>query len=103
MEIKVEKSEEQPLLSRKLVRGYVGFSGATPARAEFRKRLAEALKAEEGCVSVASLRTVFGNTKAMFEAHVYASAEALDRTESVVVLRRQGLREKKAAKAAAKA
>lgn len=96
MEIKISEKKEQPLLSRTKIRGIVGFDSVTPSRAELRQKLSSSLKVDEGGVAVTSIRTGFGERKAVFEAHVYSSPEELMRTESIVVLRRLGLKPKKA-------
>ena len=103
--MKIAEKKEQPLLKRTVVKGFVGFEASTPSRAELRKRVSDALKVDENKVAVCIIKTKFGEKRADFEAHIYASPEALDKSESVVVLRRHGLRAKKekAAKQATKA
>ena len=105
MDLKIIEKKEQPLLKRTSVKGLVGFETSTPSRPELRKKVSEALKADEAKVALSSIRTVFGEKKAAFVANIYDSPQDLDRYESVVTLTRHGLRQKKvkAAKEAAQA
>ncbi len=96
LDIKIEQKKEQPLLSRVMLKGFVGFEKSTPSRSDFRKKLSEMLKEDEKKVAVSSISTLFGEKKASFEAHVYNSPADVEKFESVVVLARHGLREKKA-------
>lgn len=103
MEIKINEKTEQPLLSRTKVKGIAAFEAATASRQELRKKLADSLKTAESSIAVASIKPAFGERKAVFEAHIYKSAQDLEKFESVVVLARHGLREKKAKAGEAKA
>lgn len=95
MDLKIIEKNGQPLLKRTAVKGLVGFEASTPSRSELRKKVAEALKADEANVAIGSIRTAFGEKKAAFAANIYSSPQDLDKYESVVTLTRHGLRQKK--------
>ncbi len=97
MELKIEQKKEQPLLSRTMLTGMVGFSEkTTPSRADLRKQIASAMKVEEGLVAVPLIKNKFGERVAKFQAHVYKNPADLEKFEASKVLVRHGLRQKKA-------
>ena len=93
----IKEKVRQPLLSREMLRGEVAHAkAATPSVAEVRKRLAEALKVEEGAVVVQSVVNHFGSQKAHLIAYVYDSNEdALKYASKVALARNQPTRGKK--------
>ena len=84
------------MLARTKISGVIGFDSVTPSRADLRQKISASLKVDEGRVAIIAIRTGFGERKAMFEANVYSSPEELSKFESVVILRRLGLKQKKA-------
>lgn len=95
LDIQVSDKKNQPLLSRTAVKGYVGFEAVTPSRTQLKEKLAESLNADPATIAVKSIRTEFSKKKARFEAHIYDSAQNLEKNESTVVLRRIGVKPKK--------
>lgn len=78
VDIKIISEKSQPLLKRKIVNGEFSFEGATLSKVELKKLLAAKLKQAEDVVLVRFIRTGFGVNKAVFEAYVYESKQALE-------------------------
>lgn len=85
IEVKISQKLEQPLLARTRLEGTISFEAATPSRAELRKKLAEALGANEESVAVTLIKTDFGQKAAKVTAHVYKSKEALEKYEAIKI------------------
>lgn len=100
--VAVSGKDEQPLLSRSVLKGVVAYDSAPPSFVELRKHLAESMKLDESLIVVKSLRHVFGARKSSLEAHIYKSKGAVDLYASKVVLVRNKPRVKKASAAAEK-
>ena len=79
----------------------IAFDSATPSRPEIRKKVAEAVKADESSVAVASISNNFGSKSALVTVHVYKSKADLEKYASGVV--RQRHLPKKQAEAASEA
>ncbi len=82
MELKIENKTEQPLLSRSVLKGRISFDATTPSRAEIKKKLSEAIKADESLVQITMIRTDFGQKGADVTAHVYKKKEELEKYTS---------------------
>ncbi len=96
LEIKISQKTEQPLLSRTVLLGTISFEAATPSRLEIRKKLSEAVKAEESLVMVTCIDTSFGEKSAKVTAHVYKTKEDAAKFESKAVSNRHLSKEEKA-------
>jgi ribosomal protein S24E len=82
MALKIEKTDEKPLLARKEVSGSMTFEGkTTPSNADTAKQIASELKTDEKLVVVKGIYTGFGTNQAKFNAYVYNSAEDLKKIE----------------------
>jgi ribosomal protein S24E len=105
MNLKIEKTEEKPLVARKEVSGSLLFEGkATPSNAEVAKAIAAELKADEKTVLVKHIYTGFGKNEAEFEAYVYNSEEDLKKYEPVTkAMKEAAKKSEEAAKAEAEA
>ncbi len=98
MDVKIDDTKDVKALSRKEVSGMVTFEGATPSKDNLKKQLASQLKAGEDTVVIKLIKTVFGHTKAVFNAYVY------DKPEMVAMYERKTKKQREAeAKAAADA
>lgn len=85
MSIKIEKTEEKPLLARKEIAASIMFEGkATPSNDEVRKQIASGLKVDEKVVVVKHIYTSFGSSEAKVEAYVYNTEEDLKKIEPKV-------------------
>jgi len=82
MAIKIDKTDEKPLLARKEIKGSMIFEGkATPSNDEVRKAIASELKVDEGVVVVKHIYTSFGSSEAEISAYVYNTKEDLEKIE----------------------
>ncbi len=77
MDITIDKTNENPYLSRKEVHGKVSFTGATPSHKQFTDALATKVNAKADAIFVQHVYTRFGSQQATFEAHIYANKEQL--------------------------
>ena len=96
MELKISQKTEQPLFAREELHGIIGFDGATPSRAEVRKKLAESIKSDEGMVVVNLIDPDFGSKSAKLTAHVYKTKDDLEKYESKTTMYRHLTKEEKA-------
>lgn len=96
MEMKISNKAERPLLARTVVTGLISFDAATPSRLEIRKKISEAMKVDEGLVTVTNINTSFGSKSAKITAHIYSKKEDLDNYESKTVKNRHLSKEDKA-------
>ncbi len=96
LEIKISQKTEQPLLSRTELLGAISFEAVTPSRLEVRKKLSEAIKADESLIMVTEIRTSFGEKSAKIRAHVYKTKEEASKFESKIVKDRHLSKEEKA-------
>lgn len=84
MNLKLEKEYEVPLLSRKRVTMSLEYpKSATPKEEDVAKSVATLLKTDIGCVKIQHIYPKFGETKAKVIAHVYNSAEELQKIETI--------------------
>ena len=89
MNLTINETKENALLSRKEVIATILFEGSTtPSRKEVQVELAKQIKAKEPLVLVTHINTNFGNAKAQVKAHVY------DNEETMKTLERKNLVEK---------
>ncbi len=96
MELKISQKTEQPLLSRTELLGTISFEAVTPSRLEVRKKLSEAIKADESLVMVTNIKTSFGEKSAKVTAHVYKKKEDAAKFEPKAVRNRHLSKEEKA-------
>ncbi len=96
MEIKISQKTEQPLLSRTELLGTISFEAVTPSRLEVRKKLSEAIKADESLIMVTCIKTSFGEKSAGVTAHIYRTKEDAAKYESKPVKNRHLSKEEKA-------
>jgi ribosomal protein S24E len=102
MNLKIEKTEEKPLLARKEVAGSIMFEEkATPSNDNVRKAIAAELKVDEKVVVVKHIYTAYGSSEAKVEAYVYNDEESLKKMEPVT--KAMKLKVEAAAKKAAEA
>lgn len=84
MNLKIEKTEEKPLLARKEIAGSLLFEKkATPSNAEVAKAAAAGLKVDVKTVVVKHIYTGFGTNEAKFQAYVYNTEEDKKKYEPV--------------------
>lgn len=95
METKIENKTEQPLLARTVLEATINFDAATPSRADVRKKIAEAAKADESLVQVDIIKTEFGQRMAKVTAHVYRNKADVEKYASVRVKNRHLSKEEK--------
>ena len=95
MEIKMESKTEQPLLARTVLEGRISFEATTPSREEIRKKLSEAIKADESLVQVTMVKTDYGQKAATITAHLYKTKEDVSKYTSVRVRNRHLSKEEK--------
>lgn len=81
MKLTITEKKENPLLNRLEVKGSLSFTRATPSNEETKKAVANELKTTTDLVVVKGIYTVFGETKAVFNADVYKKKEDLESTE----------------------
>lgn len=96
MEMKISQKTEQPLLSRTELHGVISFESATPSRLEVRKKLSEAMKADESLIMVTDIATSFGEKSAKVTAHVYKTKEDAAKFEPKTIMNRHLSKEEKA-------
>ncbi len=91
MNLTINETKENALLSRKEVTATILFEGSTtPSRKEVQAELAKQTKAKEPLVLVTQINTNFGDAKAYVKAHIY------DNEEAMKILERKNLVEKHA-------
>ncbi len=91
MNVTITEQKENVVLGRKEVTATVLFEGtATPNRKDIQKELAKQLGSKEDLTIVNTIKTVFGNAKAI------VSARAYNDEESMLAVERKNLVEKHA-------
>lgn len=95
MHINITGKKENLFLKRFELRGTISFEKATPSNVQLAEGLAKEMGSEVGLVVVKHIYTKFSHCEADFEALVYKSKEAKDKTE------KKAPHEKKKDKAAA--
>ena len=94
--MKISQKTEKPLLSRTEISGMLGFESSTPSRLEVRKKLSEALKADESLVMVTAIKTSFGEKSAEITANVYKTKEDAAKFETKTIKNRHLSKEERA-------
>lgn len=94
MQLKLLQEKEAKLLDRKELEIEATFEKSTPSEAEIKKQIASSQKADEGAISIKTIRQSFGIKKARIIAHIYKNKEQLKKIEKVKVKKKK--EEKKA-------
>ncbi|MBI2130449.1 hypothetical protein HYU10_01645 [Candidatus Woesearchaeota archaeon] len=81
MELKIEKKEKEPLLSRTKIVARLSFENETPSYKEITPQIAAAAKKEEGLVVIRTVRNYFGDRKAEVTAYAYDDENSKNLTE----------------------
>ncbi len=81
MEMNIEHKIKEPLLSRLRVTGNLTFEATTPSKADLKKAIAHATKAEESLIVVKQIDNAFGKKSAKFEANIYDNEKDMQRIE----------------------
>ena len=104
MELAITDKKENKLLGRTEIAASVSYDKAMPSRKELREAICAATGADPSLLVIVSVLGSFGTQKAVVQARIYRSKEALA-VERKHLLVRDGLAEKKkeAKKAAAPA
>lgn len=82
MELKLTKTREMPLLSRKRLTYHMAFKGPVPARLLIIKAVAKEAKVDESLVIVKHIYPGFGIEEANVIAVVYENADILKKLET---------------------
>lgn len=77
------------------MQGVISFESSTPSRLEVRKKLSEALKADESLIMVKEIATSFGEKSAKVTAHVYKTKEDAAKFEPKPIMNRHLSKEDK--------
>ena len=72
MQINVTNKEEQPLLSRTMIRATLEFEKATPSYKEAASMISSHMKADENLIAIQHIYNVFGHKKAEVTAYIYS-------------------------------
>ncbi len=95
MEVKINKDDKQVLLDRRTITGTVFFpEKSIPSRKDLRDELAKELKADAGLIVIKKIDSIFGSTKAEFEAHVYEKEDVKNKLEPKYILKRNSFEAK---------
>ncbi|MBD3361645.1 hypothetical protein GF358_02515 [Candidatus Woesearchaeota archaeon] len=108
MKIEITSEKDNPVLSRKEVKGILTFNKATPSNEDFEQAIAKQLNVDRQCVRAKKIATRYGEPKADFSVFVYSSKDELERIEPAPVkqvekMEKKAEAAKKAAEEAAKA
>ena len=93
--IKINETEENPLIERKEIKAVVSFSGATPSRVEMRQKIAEKIGANPDTMTIAKTRAGYGKTEVECYVHVYKSADEMKKNEPEYLIKRFEKKEEK--------
>ncbi len=85
MKIEITEKKNNPLLSRKEIKGVLTFNTATPSNDDAEAALAKQFNIDKNCVRMKKIATRFGASKADFLAFVYNSEEELKKIEPAPV------------------
>ncbi|MBN1645399.1 hypothetical protein JW851_05190 [Candidatus Woesearchaeota archaeon] len=85
MKIEITETKDNPLLSRKGVKGILTFNTATPSNDILQGSLAKQLNVDKQVIMIKRIKTHFGSSKADFLAYVYNSEDELKRIEPAPV------------------
>ncbi|VVB75273.1 30S ribosomal protein S24e [uncultured archaeon] len=102
MELKITGTKQNNLLNRKEVTAEV-HEKTIPSRQQVREKMSAMLNTKPEDIAVVKTDTKFGSSKAIIFARVYASNEALKKTEPKYVRERNFGKEKKAEAASGEA
>lgn len=103
MDLTIVSENENKLLERKEVRATVTFDTVTPTRKDIRTEMGGKLAASPDTIVLRNVKSEFGMKKINVLAHVYASPDAVKKSEPNYILVRDGLAEKKPKKQKVKA
>lgn len=81
MKLTINEKKDNPFLERTEVNGETEFKGATLSKVQLIEALAQDLKTDAGLIIIKHIYTQFSQQKATFQALVYKSAEAKNKTE----------------------
>lgn len=95
MQLSVTAKNEEPLLSRTMVKATLEFEKATPSYQEVTTLLASSLKAEEKLIAIRHVYNSFGSRKAEVIAYIYN-----DEAKKQLIEPKLKVKKEKAAKAA---
>ena len=95
MELKILEDNQKPLLSRRELMFEASFDAKTHSRQDFRKSIAENLKANEELVIIKNIDTEFGYRMAKVLVHVYKNKADIEAVEPKYVMKRHEPKEEK--------
>jgi len=81
MNITITNKKENPVLSRTEIVANIIFDKATPSRKEIQKAVAKELKGNEKLTIIKTIKTLFGNSKAVVSASIYDSEDVMNKIE----------------------
>lgn len=90
MKLKINKNNEEPLLSRNKIEADVEFEKAVPAKKEVIETIAKSISVEPDLVVVKKIDVSFGTHKAKVHALAYKNKEERDRIEEKKLLVKGG-------------
>ena len=95
MQLTIQEKVENVLLDRTRLRGEFDFENATPSNNDVAAAISKQLNTEVARVVVKHIYTQFGHQKASFEAVVYKTADARQKTEKMTSHLRKKMEESK--------
>ena len=95
MELKIDKTSDMPLLSRKRVTAWVDYTGKTPSRLELQKQIAKKISSKEDLVIVKHIYPRYGQQHAKVIANIYTNIDDLKRFEHDYLIKKNSPAEKK--------
>lgn len=81
MEVKIDDSKENLLLSRKELKATVAYQGPVPKKEDIKKAIAANLKCDEKLLVIKLVSPAFKGTAADISAYQYISAEDMAKIE----------------------
>ncbi|MBD3259252.1 hypothetical protein GF371_01315, partial [Candidatus Woesearchaeota archaeon] len=95
MAIEIIEKKPAELLNRENIVAKVSFDGATPSRADLKKRLAAQLKTDENLVIISKINTAFGKSLAMIKARIYKNEADMKKIERKAVIKKNSKKAEK--------
>lgn len=95
MKLTIQEKEENGLLDRIHLRGELEFESVTPSNNDVAAAIGKQLSADARLVVVKHIYAHFGHRKAAFEAVIYKTTEAKQKTEKMTKHLRKKLEEDK--------
>ncbi len=95
MKITIQKTTEEPLLSRQRLAATVEFENAVPKRTDILKEIAGKTHVDEKLVVVTKISPSFGSKRAEITAFTYKNVDDLKRIEEKKKLAKTGFQEPK--------